>query len=347
MESMGSMKPLELRSLISKAIPNPKEIFPFVNRQLRQLPGRAHDQLCKLRYTGQKSKLLDFRSHGSWALIVLDACRFDRFDKIAPEYLDLNINPVAAAATDTFGYLRKCWNDDYKIKYITGAAPVTSQDFDWSKENVTADGLVFSGESLYNMYQGYTPTNHITDIIEVWRESWDESLGVCPPEPVTDRAITQSTNSNHMVVHYFQPHEPYIGKTKLLGDIESSPDHLKGGAIGTGIWKKVRSGEISDNELLQAYDDNLRRVLGEVSLLISHIWNEFDHICIMGDHGEALGKYGQYTHSIPHPKVRMVPWAVVNDIRHDSIPDRTINLNKPNKKDDISVESRLKDLGYI
>jgi hypothetical protein len=282
----------------------------------------------------------------SWALIVLDACRYDRFRDIYPEYIEAETTPVAAAAKDTFGYLRKCWPEEYDVDYVTGAAPVTTQEFEFS-EDEKADGLVFEGKDLYNIYGGYVPVDHINNIIEVWQDAWDESLGVCPPEPVTDRAIKVAPRSEQMVVHYFQPHEPYIGDTQILGNVNAVKEHLKGGAIGRGIWERVESGEITDNQLLEAYDSNLRRVMGEVALLINEISEEFDHIAVMGDHGEALGEYGQYTHSIQHPYVRVVPWGLIQGVNKNVISEISDRKTITEEGKNTMVETRLKELGYI
>ncbi|MDL0145391.1 hypothetical protein [Halobacterium salinarum] len=329
-----------------RGIKNPQNIPPFLRNRIQSFPPRPHDYWYQLHYDSQSTKLNKFREDEEWALIVLDACRHDRFSKIAPNYIDVNIEPVAAEAEDTFGYLRTCWSGEHDVDYVTGAAPVTNQEFDFSNETIEADGLTFKGEGLKNMYKGYIPSDHISNIIEVWRDAWDESLGVCPPEPVTDRAIDIAPSSQRMVVHYFQPHEPYIGETKLLGDVSSADERLEGGAIGTGIWERVHSGEISDDDLLKAYDDNLRRVLDEVTLLLETLDQHFDRIAIMGDHGEALGEYGKYTHSIPHPYVRKVPWGIIQDFSSNSGTNRYQRSN-PVDRHENSVEDRLEELGYI
>lgn len=201
-----------LHSLLVEGVKNPEKIPPYL-RYLAD-PIVIHDRWNKVRYPSQTTKLDKFRENNRWALIVLDACRYDRFDLISSEYLDVKTQPIAAAAHNTFGYLRECWDGCYDVDYVTGAAPVTTQAFDFSKDSIKADGLVFENEELKQKYKGYIPTDHIENIIEVWRESWDESLGVCPPEPVTDRAVAMAPESTQLVVHYFQPHEPYIGEKK-------------------------------------------------------------------------------------------------------------------------------------
>lgn len=331
--------------LLLKGINKPIKVPRYIWENTQ--PSRIHDKVVDLRYPAQESKLDELRKGNSWALIVLDACRFDRFMNISQEYMDVEVEPISAAATNTFKYQKKCWPDEYDVDYITGAAPVTSQEFDFSDKNLKADGIAHKGDTLRDMYGGYIPNDHISNIIEVWREAWDESLGVCPPEPVTDRSIEMAPDSEKLVIHYFQPHEPYIGKTKLLGDIAKVEEHVKGGAIGRGIYERVQSGEVSDDYLLKAYDDNLRRVLKEVVLLFSHISTHFDRVIIMADHGEALGEYGKYKHSKRHPYVRKVPWGEIKGVNEKMLPDRKLKQNIVAEKDDSSVKDRLLDLGYM
>lgn len=335
-----------LAGLVKKGVLNPGVASKFISKRIKNSPARIHNELLKYLYPSQESKLSNLRSSNNWALIVLDACRFDRFDQLASEYIEVETIPVSAAANDTFGYLRKCWSEKYNVDYVSGAAPVTTQDFDFSDDSIKADGIKFEGEELYRMYQGYTPSDHISNIYEVWKTSWDESLGVCPPEPVTDKALEIAPDADRLVVHYFQPHEPYIGDTKLLGNIDEVDDRLHGGAIGRGIWDRIESGEISDQQLRRAYDDNLRRVLTEVAVLIQGISGEFDNIAIMGDHGEALGEYNQYTHSISHPKVRLVPWGTIHGYNEDAVGNRFSSAETVTSTES-SVENRLQDLGYI
>lgn len=332
--------------LLKKGISQPGKIPNYIFNLLLELPAAVHDSISKRRYEPQVSQLDEFRSNEEWLLIVLDACRFDRFAEIAPEYIDSDVVPVAAAAEDTFGYLRECWPGVHDVNYVTGAAPVTNQEFDFD-QNEKADGLVFEGDDLYEIYEGYVPKEHLENIIEVWKESWDETLGVCPPEPVTDKAIELAPRSNKMVVHYFQPHEPYIGDSRILGNVEAADEHLEGGAIGRGIWERVESGAITDTKLREAYGDNLRRVMGEVALLVHEVQEKFDNIAVMGDHGEALGEYDQYTHSIKHPYVRVVPWAEVDGVREASLPEPSNREGVGGEDNGELVEGRLRELGYL
>lgn len=330
-------------SAVSKAISNPKKVPSYLYREAVLGPfARFHSKLLYNKYQSQ-SKLLDqLRSGSNFCLIVLDACRYDFLNKVFDDYFEGSCDPIWANALDTFEYQRKLWTETYEYPYITAAAPVTSQSFTFEEEE-DADGMAMAGSELRDRYQGYLPKEHFLNLVEVWRESWDEQLGVCPPEPVTNRAIDLSSTSDKMVIHYFQPHGPFIGEVRRTGSLEDYKTDVAGGAVEKGIWSAARSGDISLRELRDMYMSNLDRVLGAVGELIME--TDYEKYLVMGDHGEALGEYGQFYHSIEHPKVREVPWASITGVK-GSVPDMW-EYNDAGQSLDQSTTARLRELGYI
>lgn len=308
----------------------------------RQAVIRSHLSLSAALKPDQIDLLDEFRTQRRWLLIILDACRYREFASLTAEYLDCSISACVSEGSNTFEYVRNCWPHEHDVTYITGAPPITTQKFDFSNEELQAQGLMFDNDKLQELYQGYRPVDHISNIIEVWQTDWDSKLKVCPPEPVTDAAINVETGTDHLVVHYFQPHTPFIGEKSKISDVDV-PDQLQGGAIDFGIWEAVKAGKISHERLHELYRSNLHRVLGEVARLIHK--TEFENIAIMGDHGEALGEYGKYGHSHGyHPFVRIVPWAKVNKV--NLIPERQYKGNNPDDMTE-TVETRLAELGYM
>jgi hypothetical protein len=249
-----------------------------------------------------------------------------------------------ATSLNTFEYLRYLWPETYDYPYVTAAAPVTSQQFNF-QDGEEIDGLANDGAELLERYCGYIPNNHFMNLVEVWRESWDEDLGVCPPEPVTKTSIDLSSKAgtNRIVTHYFQPHGPFIGENRKTGSIEGYDSDVEGGAVEKGIWSAVKNGEISKKKLRSMYQSNLDRALAAVAELIRQ--TDYEKYIIMGDHGEALGEYGQYYHSIEHPKVRVVPWATVEGVRDDA--PNMWNYQAQHDAVNKTTESRLQELGYI
>lgn len=328
-----------------KAINDPGTAISFVwNDWVLDSLCHVHSALRQRGLPEQALYLPRLRRSDNFCLVVLDACRYDVFAEMFEEYFIGGTEPIWATGRDTFEYLRFLWPEVYDFPYITAASPVTSEKFEFNNWD-SARGLAASGQQLFDDYGGYVPSNHFPNLVEVWRSSWDESLGVCPPEPVTDTAVEviDDTASNRAVVHYFQPHGPFIGDEEFLGSIEKYDTDVRGGGIEAGIWDAVRNGDITDRKLRRLYTSNLRRVLPAVCELIRR--TSFDKYVLMGDHGEALGEYGKYYHSIEHPKVRVVPWATIEGVRTDAPEMWEYTPSEPTKNKD--TRARLRELGYI
>lgn len=81
------------------------------------------------------------------------------------------------------------------------------------------------------------------------------------PDYVTDRAIDAGRRwkFERMVVHYFQPHRPYIGRAyperRQVTDVEDKP------------WTAIKTGTATKEEVWDLYLDNLRIALRSVERL--------------------------------------------------------------------------------
>ena len=256
----------------------------------------------------QKHKIDELLKEEKFNIIILDACRFDYFKDEYEDFLSGDLKKVWSAGRDTFEYIKNIWPSYYDITYISGATPINS----------VVDESFLKGK-LRNLYDGYIPKRHVKEIIDVWNHGWDHSLGTVPPKEVTDAALKYS-NRKRLVIHYFQPHAPYIGSHKLLGyigkeysgvrDLELARAGVQGNPPDTKIWNAAKEGIISREELRLAYRSNLRLVLGEVKRLIQELGGK---IVVTSDHGELLGEDGFYAHSrINHPKLMEIPWLVVS-----------------------------------
>jgi hypothetical protein len=330
---------------IRKAIANPAKIPTYIRNEYISKPlSSTHSALIADDFEDQAVRLAQLRTTEDFCLIVLDACRYDFLNKEFDKFFYGDCEPIWADSLNTFQYLRYLWPETYEYPYVTGAAPVTSQRFEF-EEGEDADGLGFEGRELLEMYCGYVPDNHFENLVEVWREFWDEDLGVCPPEPVTEAAInaSDSAETNRLVTHYFQPHGPFIGERQMTGSIDGYDTDVRGGAVESGIWSAVQNGEISKKQLRELYRANLRRALAAAAKLIHE--TDYDQYVIMGDHGEALGEYNRYYHGIEHPKVRVVPWATVDGVREDAPEMWEYTAARP--ANDETTVSRLRELGYL
>jgi hypothetical protein len=179
------------------------------------------------------------------------------------------------------------------------------------------------------------------------------------PKRVTAKALqSHEENPNKkLIIHYMQPHAPYIGDNadELRQELEENhglkskyftkdlgEDYEQYGSL-MGLAKK---GKISDGKLRVLYIENLAVVLNEVKELISKLDGK---TVVTSDHGELLGESDgpwQYGHPeyVFNEELRKVPWLVV-----DSDNRRDINTNRPIDNEEISnqdLNEQLELLGY-
>lgn len=164
------------------------------------------------------------------------------------------------------------------------------------------------------------------DIVSVWESAWDEDLGTVPPGPVTEAAVDAHERypNKRIVVHYMQPHYPFIGETgrETIGEqsgVELSRRLASGeddaDREGPTVWERLRAGELDRETVWDAYVENLELVLSDVEELL----DAFDgRTVVTSDHGNMAGErvgplpfrlyghpYGIYT-----PELIDMPWLV-------------------------------------
>jgi hypothetical protein len=253
------------------------------------------------------------------ALVVLDACRVDLLREVAEEYPFVG----AVEARDSVGSMSEEW----MAKTFTDEYAAEMRDTAY----VTANA--FSGEVL--------DADSFRLLDEVWRDRWDDELGVVPPEAVTDRAVSvgREHDPEYLLVHYMQPHHPLIG-SDAFAEFESDPFGGKG--VRTEV-DALRRGEVTHAEFWAGYRDNLRRALDSVGTLLSNL--DADRVVLTADHGEAFGEWGIYGHPAGclHPAVRTVPWA------ETTAEDTEAYAPELDPESSLSgeVEDRLRDMGYL
>lgn len=255
-------------------------------------------------------------------LIILDACRVDLMKEVADEYDFLNgIDKVPSAGSSSGEWMRQTFVDEYadeirRTAYITGNA--------WSDKVLSASDFFM--------------------LDEVWKYSWDFDIGTIPARRLTDRAIQvgREHSPDRMIVHYMQPHHPYIPEPDLGTNPVLDP-HDQDDRIP--IWDDIRAGDVDPDRVWNAYRENLRYVLDDVELLLENI--DADRVLITSDHGNLFGEFGLWSHmkNVPIPQVKKVPWCVTTaEDTSDYEPqlDRAEDDNMPES----DVDKRLRDLGY-
>lgn len=154
---------------------------------------------------------------------------------------------------------------------------------------------------------------------------------------MTDHAIAQgrSRDQSKLVVHYMQPHGPYIADAVKNG---TSPTESEQDG-----WRSLRDGKAYKDEIWEYYLDNLRLVLDQVEVLLENY--DAERVAITSDHGEAFGEFGAYGHpeGFLHPVVKRVPWIETTaQDKETRAPDIGPGVDK-----DVDMEERLEALGYL
>lgn len=226
---------------------------------------------------------------GNWSnLIILDACRYDYFEREYPRFLEGVLEKVLSPASCTIDWLKLTWNGYYDLTYVSGFPSVNSK-----------------GIPRMN----YKAKDHFREIIDTWDFGWDEDLGTIPPWNI-NKAVLNKTDRTNLIIHYMQPHQPYIGKTKVTVPIgKPNPTPAASGFVRTS--SKIRDMLKKDETITleMAYKDNLILVLEWVSKLIPCLKGK---TTITADHGESLVRGGPIHNCGDNsPTLRNVPWFEV------------------------------------
>ena len=219
---------MNLKGKISRAIRNPES----VRRKAGVVMVRP--------FTKPDGDGINFLEQDWDVLIVLDACRYDLFKRNNP--FDASVEKVQSNASQTREYIENNFVDqDCRDTVYVTASPQFA-DFN----------LQFA---------------HIE---HVWENHWDEELRTVLPESVTDAAIdvADSYDNKRIIVHYMQPHYPFIGPTgRELSEQATfvpNPKHLS-------VWEQLSAGRLSEDIVREAYEENLSIVLPEVERLVANV----------------------------------------------------------------------------
>lgn len=309
----------------------------FTGEIRRQLQSIKH-QPRKLYFKQKYGPGLDVMSQDWDYLIILDACRYDAFAEVVD--LDGDLKCVTSRGSHSIEFCEKNFagNEYYDTVYVTanGYGARLSQ-------NVFHD-LIFTDES------------DVVSDVDVLHSS---SEGMAP-STVSNAALEAYNNypNKRMIIHFMQPHDPYLGPTaedlrsRVADDgltvVARDPEKIKNhdtndSNVVSTLAGAVNDGYISQEELKEVYYENLEIVLEHVNDLINELVGK---IVVTADHGELFGEYD----IIGHPKyryykeLREVPWLIIDT---DDRPD--IISEKPTEStivDEDAVEERLRALGY-
>jgi len=238
-----------------------------------------------------------------WDVIaILDACRLDTFCSI----IDDRAEAVEVPAYPTYEWLGEVF---VKNRFMDDVTYVSGHPFTMR---------------LPEKYGGGSLDPYVDDHVKAMKSevAWDEQMGTADPRELTYIAAQQEPP---FVVHYLQPHTPFIGDISLgadqclnKGDTDHDHPHLDFEMADeefderedSALYALADQGFIDHQLIREAYRDNLRAVWEHASQLAEH----FDDVVYTADHGESL-EPGNYGHSrVDAQSVKTVPWFEPNSV---------------------------------
>lgn len=278
------------------------------------LPIELNNLLFRLRHgTGTRVMSEDWDT-----LVLLDACRYDMFAERVP--FDGRLESRISLGSTSEEFLEQNFGDEEFHDTVYVNANVY-----FSKLGLDQDGTFHA----------------VTDLLD----EWDEDLEIAHPQTVTEAAIEAHNQypNKRVIVHYMQPHIPFIGKRGL--ELREDLSHRN-------AWVPFRKGKepISIDELWEVYNENLDLVFDYVGNLLETIDGK---VVLSADHGNMVGErqgplptkkmfghpWGVYTEELVN-----VPWFVM-----ESDQRRTVTAEPPTANREYSsdlVDERLRSLGY-
>ncbi|SDK19365.1 hypothetical protein SAMN05216226_1393 [Halovenus aranensis] len=252
-------------------------------------------------------------------LVVLDACRYDLLAEA--DSFNVPIEEVHSNASHTREFIKQNFvNTDCRDTVYVTASPQFA-DFNLS----------------------------FAHIEHVWQDHWDEDLRTVRPEHVTEAAIDLGGEfpDKRLIIHYMQPHYPFIGPTGKKIDEQATFGPNRGSKYSS-IWVQLAAGQVSEETVRTAYRENLDLVLPEIDQLRSELQGK---LVLTSDHGNLYGKQVSWLpiriHGHPpgihDPELTAVPWV---EFPYEERRKTTHADKAADSEQFEDVEGRLRDLGY-
>jgi len=224
-------------------------------------------------------------------LIVLDACRYDVFNKLYNRY---NPEPVVSMGSCTVEWFYRTFDRPLKnVVYVSGNPYI--------RRGITDScGIRFNASRYFKL------------VIDGWDLAWRNVHGVYTTDPALINALVKTRLRLHknekLIIHYMQPHAPYIpcGNTELARwwcNDRGAPDFR--------MWEALQQNRVSVALAKKCYEANLKYVMSYVESLLKYLKGK--KVVITADHGECFGEDGIWDHPCgsDYFRLRIVPWVEV------------------------------------
>lgn len=251
-------------------------------------------------------------------LLILDACRYDEFKRMCD--LSGHLKKVQSRGATSSEFVRGNFTGRTLHDVVYVSANVY---YPYLRDEIGAEVHAFVGLHKDNMRDaGDSLTTH--------------------PETVTEHALAahKSYPNKRLLVHYLQPHQPYIGP---YGRERFDP--------GQGLIDTVKKNDPSRKELLRAYRENLELALEEVETLLAELPGK---TVVSADHGEMLGErmrpipvqdYGHHA-GVYIDELIDVPWFISKDSERKEVAAELPDVSSATDTDSEEMAEQLRALGY-
>lgn len=264
-------------------------------------------------------------------LVILDACRPDFFEEYNTFDGELSRRTSLGASSNEFFIHTFRGKQYHDTVYVTGNTSI---------EGINEDSLhriVKTYADTYDYHKGWLPET----TLEVALKTYEKYL------------------NKRLVVHFMQPHTPYLGERADKLRQEVVDEHGVGFRYMSvmdmeeerNVDKQIADllsaferGYISRDELNKVYAENLCYVFEYVEELLDNIEGK---TIITSDHSESLGDfngiYGHMDYALSS-ELREVPWLVIDGNRRNTFAEPPI---EPASVDEKIIRENLRDLGYL
>lgn len=256
-------------------------------------------------------------------LLILDACRYDLFDRVVD--LPGETTEVRSRGSATVEFLRGNFDGRSLLDTVY----------------VTASPMLYRHRDEIEV--------QFHEVVDVWKDrGWNDRYRTVLPETVAETALDTAERfpNKRLLVHFIQPHYPFLGPT---GQEHFDLDRLD------FQWEDAAAGKlgISMDIVRRAYEENLEEVLPSVERLLFQLEGR---TVVTSDHGQMFGErlspvpIREYGHppGLYAEELITVPWHV-----YDEGPRREIVGEDPetsaDRNEDVGdlARDRLRELGYI
>lgn len=223
-------------------------------------------------------------------LVVLDACRIDQYQRVVSDNVDKRIS-------------LGCKTPEFIEENFS------SGQYD---ETVYVTGNPHFNEQHFKRLTGRTPDEVFHEVYHTYSTDWNDSANTVLPRPVMRDGLNAQKlfDDKRIVMHFMQPHYPFVKSNLTSRGIRSDLDHDR---EGESVWNKAERGIYSREQVKEGYDNNLlyfAQFLDEIS-------SEFNgKIVVTADHGNLVGENRLYGHNFSgsdSKHLREVPWHVISD----------------------------------